>query len=343
MAAINRELTMDGKNSLRASFTRLTLAAVTLGAAACGGGNGRSVPFDDLVGELLNAECDFLVACGAAPDRTTCLASIGPDSQQLDTFKVDIAAGIVLYDARAAGACIDAFKSLASCKQTAIGDFSQRINATCGKVFTGSLPAGSTCFFSEECANQGICSGQTCGADGCCTGTCVARPAPIPPGGDCTSLLQNQDCIDGTRCTANAAGGGTCKVPLAAGARCGPYDRCAPPYQCGGVVDPVTNEGTCTAPPGHGQACDMSGNCDDARDVCDQTTRLCTSRIAVGGACSTSGSCVAYANCDGTTCVAMPGPGASCDPIAQEPCLLSLSCDATTMSCSLPAPSSSCR
>ena len=87
----------------------------------------------------------------------------------------------------------------------------------------------------------------------------------------------------------------------------------------------------------------VMGYCDDARDVCDQTTRLCTSRIAVGGACSTIDGCVAYATCDGTTCVAMPGPGASCDSIAQDPCLLNLSCDTTTMHCSLPPSSASCR
>ncbi len=331
---------MDRRDLFRASFTRLTLAVVTLGAATCGGG--RSVPFDDLAGDLLDAECDFLVACGSAPDRATCLASIRLDDGELATLRADIAAGTVVYDGRAAGACIDVFKSLASCKQTAIGDFAPRLDATCGKVFTGSLPAGSVCFFSEECANQGICDRQTCSSSGCCAGTCVARPMPVPLGGDCSNLLPNQDCIDGTVCTANATGGGTCKAPLAAGARCGPYDRCVQPYQCGGSVDPVTNEGTCTAPPAHGQTCDISGNCDDARDVCDPTTNVCTSRIAAGGACSTLEACVAYARCDGTTCVAMAGPDASCDPQALDACLLSLTCD-TTMHCSLPPPTAACR
>ena len=169
-------------------------------------------------------------------------------------MKADIAAGIVVYDAQAAGACIDVFKSSASCKQTAVGDIGHRLDATCGKVFTGTLPAGSACFFSDECANRGICGSQTCSGS-CCAGTCVARPAPIPLGGDCSSPLQNQDCIEGTVCAANATGGGSCKTPLAAGARCGPYDRCVQPYQCGGIFDPVTNEGTCTAPPGQGQTC----------------------------------------------------------------------------------------
>ena len=165
--------------------------------------------------------------------------------------------------------------------------------------------------------------------------------APIPLGGDCSSPLQYQDCIEGTVCAADATGGGSCKVPLAAGARCGPYDRCVRPYQCGGI-DPVTSEGTCTGPPGQGQACDMSGNCDDSRDYCDRTTNMCTSRIAVGDPCSAPEGCISYATCDGTTCVAMPGPGSSCDPAAVDSCSLSLSCD-TTMHCALPPPAASCR
>lgn len=342
MAATREGAATNRQGLFRAFFTRLAPVLLALGAATCGGNSGRSVPFDDLADDLVSAECDFLVACAGAPDRGTCLASIRLDSNQLATMKVDIAAGTVAYDGQAAGACIDVFKSLASCEQTAAGDVGRRLDATCGKVFTGLLPAGSACFFSDECADQGTCADQTCSTNGCCAGTCLARPAAIPLGGDCSSPLPNQDCIDGTVCAANAAGGGSCKVPLAAGARCGPYDRCALPYHCG-AIDLLTGEGTCVAPPGHGQTCDISGDCDDARDVCDQTARLCVSRIAVGAACSFPEACVSYATCDGTTCVAKPGADASCDPSREEPCLLGLSCDATTMQCSLPPPPASCR
>ena len=275
-----------------------------------------------------NADCDFLVACGVAPDCPTCLASIGLGDNQLATMKVDIAAGTVAYDGRAAAACVDQFKNLASCKQTVIGDIATRIDATCGKVFTGLLPAGSACFFSDECADKGICGNQTCSSNGCCAGTCLARPVPIPLGGDCSNPLLNQDCVDGTVCAANATGGGTCKVRLAAGARCGPYDRCVLPYHCGGTVDPVTNEGTCTGPPARGQTCDMSGDCDDALDYCDPNY-VCVARIGLGGACSAPDACISFATCNGTTCVAMPGLDASCNPQLLDPdaCLLTLSCD----------------
>ncbi len=331
---------MNRSDLVRAPFTMLALALVALGAGTCGGG--RTVPLDDLAGDLVNAECDFLVACEAVPDRATCLGSIAVDNAQLATLKADVAAGTVVYDGKAADDCIDVYRSLTSCKQTVVGDLGPRLEAACGKVFTGTLPVGGVCFYSEECANQGICDRTSCSSSGCCAGTCLARPTPIPAGGDCSGLLPDQDCVDGTECTADPGGGGTCKAPLPAGARCGPYDRCARPYQCGGTLDPLTNEGTCVAPPGHGQACDITGNCDDARDVCDQTTHVCTSPIAVGGACGTTGVCVSYATCDGTTCVARPGPGATCDSAAVDPCLLSLGCDAT-MHCALPPTSPSCR
>ena len=191
----------------------------TLGAASCGGGSGRSVPVDDFEGDLLSAECDFLIICGAVPDRATCLASVRLDSARFATLKTDIAAGTVAYDGQAAGACVDVFKNLMSCKQTVMGDVQQRLDATCGKVFTGSLPAGGACFFDEECANRGLCRNETCSSNGCCAGTCLARPTPIPLGGDCSNPLPDQYCIEGTVCAANAAGGGTCKAPLAAGAR----------------------------------------------------------------------------------------------------------------------------
>jgi hypothetical protein len=323
------------------SLGRFGLAVLALSAATCGGGSGRSVPLDDLAADLVNAECDSLVACGSVPDRATCLGSIRLDDAQFATMKADIAAGTVAYDGRAAGACIDVFKSLASCKQTAVGDIGRRLDATCGKVFTGLLPAGSACFFDDECADRGTCGNQVC-SNHCCAGTCVARPAPIPLGGDCGNPLPNQDCIEGTICAANATGGGSCKTPLPAGARCGPYDRCALPYHCGGNINLDTGEGNCTAPPGQGQPCVNSDDCDDIRNACDPTTHVCISRVAGGGACATTDACVLYATCDGTTCVAMPGPDASCDPLATTPCLLTLSCDAT-MHCSLPPAEAACR
>ena len=177
----------------------------------------------------LSAECDFLIICGAVPDRATCLASLRVDSAWFATLKTDVAAGTVAYDGHAAGACVDVFKNLMSCKQTVMGDVQQRFDR-CGKAFTGLLPAGGACFFDEECANRGLCRNQSCSSNGCCAGTCLARPTPIPLGGDCSNPLAEQDCIEGTVCAANAAGGGTCKAPLAAGARCGPYDRCALPF-----------------------------------------------------------------------------------------------------------------
>ena len=64
---------------------------------------------------------------------------------------------------------------------------------------------------------------------------------------------------------------------------------------------------------------------------------LCTSRIALGGACSAPEECVTYATCDGTMCVAKPGLDDNCGPYPPDRCLLGLSCDTTTMRCALPS------
>ena len=140
-----------------------------------------------------------------------------------------------MYDGRAAGARIEVFRSLASCKQTAIGDTAPRLDATCGKVFTGYAPRRRRLLLQRRMREPRNLRQPDLFVGGCCAGTCLARPTPVPLGGDCSSPLQNQDRIEGTVCAANATGGGTCKAPLAAGARCGPYDRCVRPYRSGGT------------------------------------------------------------------------------------------------------------
>jgi hypothetical protein len=318
---------------------RLPFAALALGAASCGGSiAGGPVALEDFARELLDAMCTVAVACEEMPDRATCLAS--RPVLNFDTFatlEAGVAAGTVTYDGQAARACIDVFKRFASCKATQTGD-PQVTLAVCDRVFLGTVPTGGACFVSEECADRGFCARVNCTTPGCCAGTCLARPAPIAAGGDCSNLVADQDCVAGTVCDS-----GTCTAPLGPGAACAPFDYCVLPYECRNI-DPATNMGTCTPPPESGQPCgtgDVASVCNDERDTCDDVAHVCRRRIPVGGACTFR--CVYYAECDGTTCVQRPGLGASCNPTVPEgDCLGTLDCDPTTVVCTQPA-GGSCR
>lgn len=330
---------MIQRRSVLSMFMRLPFVA--LGAATCGGSSGGGpVAVDDFERELLDAVCTFAVACEEMPDRATCLAAkplLNFDA--FATLEVDVAAGTATYDGQAARACIDAFKRFASCKATQIGD-PQLAVAVCGRVFLGMVPPGGACFFNEECADRGICARIDCTAQGCCAGTCVARPAPIPAGGYCSNSVPYEECVEGTVCS-NASH--TCEVPVAPGARCTESDICVVPYECRNI-DSATLVGTCTPPPDRGQPCGTAGisyACNDERDTCDDVAHVCKARIPAGGACTFR--CAYYAECDGTTCVQRPGLGATCDPTVPEgDCLGNLDCDPTTSVCTAPA-GGSCR
>jgi hypothetical protein len=317
--------------------------ALALGAAGCGGSiGGGPVALDDFEPELTDAACAYLVACERLPDRATCLASRPFPFTALATLKADVAAGIVTYDGQAARACIDAFKRRTSCKSAQWGD-PQVALAACERVFLGTVPTGGACWFNEECADGGACTRLDCTTPGCCAGTCLARPAPVPAGGDCSNLVADQHCVAGTVCIS-----GTCTLPLAPGARCALFDSCVLPYECRNI-DPATNMGTCTPPPERGQPCgvgDVASACNDERDNCDYVAHVCAAGIPVGGACTFGYPpfCVDYAECEGSTCVQRPGLGAACDPLlpASE-CLGSLACDAATALCTPRPGGESCR
>jgi hypothetical protein len=332
---------------LRVSFKTWFVVGSALTFAACDGS--RTLAFDDLAPEIKAASCRVSVMCGDSPDQATCVASLQIRESLFETLQVDIANGIVKYDGRAARACVDNYASVNSCTFTELLAFNKLLDATCGKVFTGTLPPGSNCFFNEECMSHGSCDRSQCATTGgCCAGTCVAPPVSLPAGGDCTTA--DTECVDGTRCTTNPAGSPSliCQAEIGAGAACNSSaDTCALPYTCV-PPDPVnTTGGTCTAPPATGEACGASSLgaiCNDLRDACDDSTLVCVRRPPVGSSCDVTSNvgCAGNAYCDGTICVAQGGLGAACDPGFPSPCLGNLECDAT-LHCALPPTGPSCR
>jgi len=322
------------------SLLTFSAALAALACAACGSGS-RTLAFDDLEPTIIAAACRINVLCEQQPDEATCVASTLSQESFFPTMKVDIAAGTVKYDARAARACVDTFSGVAACTLTAIVTAQNSLDNLCGKVFTGTVPPGGSCFFNEECANRGRCDRLNC-TGACCAGTCVAHMI-VPVGGDCTGA--DTECVEGAGCAIDATLTQlVCKPQLRAGAACTTADACVSPYSCV-TPDPLVNAGTCAAPPGHGQPCGTAGFgglCNDERDTCDTSTSVCVSAVPVGGSCAANFVCVGVASCDGTTCVARGEPGASCDPAAFAPCLGDLACDGTGH-CVLPPAGISCR
>ncbi|HEY7371753.1 MAG TPA: hypothetical protein VIF57_06210, partial [Polyangia bacterium] len=116
---------------------------------------------------------------------------------------------------------------------------------------------------------------------------------------------------------------------------------CAAPMYCD--IDPATNAGTCRAPAASGGPCNVwvdSASCDDLRDHCEgMTTGICTRRVAAGASCVLgSQSCVGYATCDGTTCVAAAKLGQPCGGANGVGCVPGLECASSTYTCRLLPP-----
>jgi hypothetical protein len=317
--------------------------ALALLAVGCGGGSGGgSIPFDQLEPTLLAAACHLNVLCGTFPDTATCMASLYVKPHFLDTIGPDIASGKVVYDGAKARACVDMVNAITSCDRTALAGLA--LDPVCGNdtAFKGTVAAGGPCFFLEECAGGANCqkTDSTCTTNQCCAGTCVAPPAPVAVGADCTTAtcVTGSVCVfDGTTTPATE----TCQIPGGVGAPCVSISNCTNPLYCD------TTSKTCKSPVATGGACDPtmgSLGCDSPTDVCDPTTMVCTNRLGLRSACDpTNNTCVSYAACDATTstCVERPVAGASCDPTNGPSCLTG-TCDATSMLCTLPTGSGAC-
>jgi hypothetical protein len=324
--------------------------ALALIFISCGGGSGNGeLAFEDLEDADLSAVCRYEASCGGVPDQASCTGALLTTKSLFPTLRADIAAGTVVYDARAARRCIDLLAGTTSCKLTEVADLNGRLAETCGAVFSGTLAPGSECFFDEECADHGRCDRPGCTSPGgCCAGACVAAPVPIPAGDACSSGSTDV-CAAGTECQSDQlTDTETCRTPLARGAACALTDSCADRYYCV-TPTPAGGTGSCTAPPGRGQPCGTQTTapyCDDVRDTCELATQHCTPLTPVGGACDASAGppCVGYATCIGSTCVALGRVGDSCDVQtgAAPYCLGDLECD-VNLRCIRPAAGGSCR
>jgi hypothetical protein len=338
----------------RGSFALAVLSSLSVGACHDGGGGagGGPVGFAELESRFKAAACQRAVACKETPDLATCMASIQEEPGYVATIESDIASGKLVYDGAAAESCIEAIESVygAACTRTAVAAASgQSFTDSCAGVFAGTVGPGGACFFSEECADGGLCeqTDLTCPRDlQCCAGTCAAQPAPIPVGGDCSAGLPNQSCASGSYCNTALSGASmTCVVPsTVVGTPCSPSTLCGAPLFCN--LD-SSGTGTCQPPAATGAPCNARvGNtsCDSMLDACDATSATCTPRAAVGGTCDvTQNNCVLEADCVGSTCVARLQAGQVCTQGTAPYCLGSLNCDSTTNLCTLAPVGGACQ
>jgi hypothetical protein len=288
---------------------RIVLACVPLLSPLACGGN-ASIPVGDLEARVRDAVCENEVRCGEFPDQSTC-ASVFFAQQQL---VADVNAGKIIYNGSAAAACLSTFSSLGC----TLSDLTSSPTQSCVDAIKGTVPDGGACFDAEECVSQ-RCNLSACAGAMCCAGTCTAT---VPVGGACS--LSGPGCADGAFCKRGAVGSaGTCTPDIAAGQSCGSLDNCVPGKFC--IIVPPAVVGICTNAPSEGEPC-PAGFCDARADVCDQTTKTCVRRIAVGGPCASTSACVSYANCNTATmkCVARVGGGGACatpaDCVAGLPC-----------------------
>jgi hypothetical protein len=295
----------------------------------------------------LAAICRLAVLCGDYPTQATCESSEQTQPHLYDTLATDIQSGTVAYDGVKARTCIDSLNTISSC-MGGLGSVEVQFSATCTGIFTGKVPAGGTCYFSDECAGGAACDHTATNGIGCytftqcCAGNCSATPSSIPLGGDCSSAA---NCAAGTICSTSLTPATCVAVPATVGASCATGQLCASPLYCSSTAM------TCQELPLTGEPCAHSGSlasygvisCQSPFDTCDATTDICVRMIAVGAVCDpTNDHCVRYAFCDPTTsaCVTRPAVGQPCDP--NSPACLGGSCDPTTSQCTLAPTAGSC-
>jgi hypothetical protein len=306
---------------------RALFSAVAL-FTACGGSSGNNGNINNLPSEVIKAQCGFAVKCGLMPDEATCEAATATP-EELATTVADVNAGTVKFNSDKLQKCLDDFSGL-DCTSIFLGNGSNS-EEDCAAVFTGTVALNGACFTDEECVSES-CNIPNCGS-ACCAGTCQPKPQYVADGGDCSGGME---CVDGDYCFFDsAAGTSTCDPLVADGQPCTQGGACVD----GDICVQSASGGTCSKPLAIGATCDPQalGACGFA--YCDTTTTKCTALGKAGDACSDTAPCELDNQCDATSgkCVARVGAGGTCDPSAAQ-CLGDLTCDQTSLKCTLTNP-----
>lgn len=263
---------------------------------------------------------DKVEACAAAMEALGCdlLTSRGPDACD-EVFEGTVDEG---------GACT----LTAECK----GELICKADEACPGVCAQRQPAGEPCTDNDHCVDglvcgedSGVCEtpsveGDACGAGNpAClpmffclgadeeqsqAGTCVAWDDLLANAeGETCSITEGPWCELGSTCSVTGITGGVtmeCVATVESGAACyfGVPSPCPVGEFCNANIDIGQFEGTCTALPGDGEACNTVGFPECAPSlVCDGGTCRAIGRL--GDDCTSDLTC-ASGNCDGGTCAA---------------------------------------
>ena len=150
----------------------------------------------------------------------------------------------------------------------------------CGKVISGKGGPGAACDFDFDCAQPDVGVEKCVYSSSTDKGSCILS---LPP-------------EEGAPC--NNSSDATTEY------ECGSYGDSD--YYCDGTNDICKKKGAVGAP------CEGYDSCVDSA-YCDQQSKQCAARIAVGGDCSSgSSNCADDAYCDGATCQARKAAGEAC-------------------------------
>jgi hypothetical protein len=336
---------------------RLMLSLVAL-AAACGGGTHNSSPdlapaissASELNSMLAQLNCTVGAQCGniGKSEVQQCLGDLTTSEGFKPTYSIDdaVKAGRVKFDPAEAQRCYDA-QSKFGCTQDEV----IAAQASCTKVLTGLVQTGGMCLAQLECADGFCDQGNNTQRNDGCAGTCK----PWLNVGD-TCDPQSPLCAPTAFCDNTTM---KCAAQLSMGTACTP-GSCGADLFCKGYVaasagPPAVPEtkGSCLPAGKLGDACQafFFGNTDCSPDFfCDtsQTTAVCATKVAMGGACKDFAACVDGLDCLGLTfdmngnlsksgaCGAYVDVGATCDPAGGEAgCPFDAPCDATAKTCTI--------
>lgn len=334
------------------------------GSDRASGGSTEPVPIDDLINQIISAECTRLVRCSDASDSASCAAF-----QELTNIRVGafnspnaivaaVKAGKIAYDGAAARTCLDKWFGAGSC----VFDSFSSMPVDCERAFSGKVADGGRCIADVECRATSFCAspvvigfGRPC--DGICTpggtlcnddtdcgngqvcglsissmgtstsqGTCVT---PVPAGRENQACGTNLRCQSGLYCLQSGPSS-ICTTLPQAGQPC-PHGFCAEGLICTYGNDYLST--TCLAPAAKGEPCQARLQCGGMYSslICDDTVHLCVDRPTSGSCPFGFAGCNIFSSyCDTThatpTCLPY---GATCNT-ASEGCALGMTCEATS-------------